>query len=218
MTDSLASKVARKFMARQEVAAKDDAALVVRVASRFLPRTAMEHSSPEELKKYLHEHPGADPKNHSVKKEHGSGSGGPAKGGDASSEAHKAKARGSETTKHFDEMKALKTKVENADPTAKKKFDRAYSKLFENGESASKDASKLLKKFDHLDEHSQAGAAVKMLHHAVSQWEQERAPHALASGKLTHEKFRQAEQTASYAKQVDDKIEDLQKALSGGYG
>lgn len=32
------------------------------------PKTAMEHSSPEALKKYLHDHPGADPKNHHVEK------------------------------------------------------------------------------------------------------------------------------------------------------
>jgi len=30
--------------------------------------TAMEHATPESMKKYLHDHPGADPKNHSVKK------------------------------------------------------------------------------------------------------------------------------------------------------
>jgi hypothetical protein len=169
---------------------------------------AMEHPS-EAKKQYLKDHPNADPSNHTVK--------GGGKGGDASAESHKAKARGAETTKHFDEMKSLKTKVENADPSAKKKFDRAYDKLYENGEAATKDAEKLLKKFDHLDEDSQAGAAVKMLHKAVREWGNERMRHHSAKGALAGEKMRQAEQTWSYAKQVDDKIEDLQKALSGAY-
>jgi hypothetical protein len=39
-------------------------------------KLAMEHSSPEELKKYLHDHPGADPKNHTVKKTEEKGGGG----------------------------------------------------------------------------------------------------------------------------------------------
>jgi hypothetical protein len=38
--------------------------LVKRVSARF----AMEHSSPEALHEYLHEHPNADPKNHRVEK------------------------------------------------------------------------------------------------------------------------------------------------------
>lgn len=40
--------------------------LVRRVASRFME--AMEHDSPEALKKYLHDHPGADKSKHTVKK------------------------------------------------------------------------------------------------------------------------------------------------------
>ena len=40
-----------------------------RVLSRFLARIGMEFATPEALKEYLKEHPGADPKNHSVKKQ-----------------------------------------------------------------------------------------------------------------------------------------------------
>lgn len=42
-----------------------EAGLLFRVASRHLE--AMEHSSPEALKDYLHDHPNADPKKHHVK-------------------------------------------------------------------------------------------------------------------------------------------------------
>lgn len=52
--DFLAARVARRYTTSS------------RVTARFLE--AMEHSSPEALKEYLHEHPNADPKNHSVGK------------------------------------------------------------------------------------------------------------------------------------------------------
>lgn len=54
--------------------------LVRRVASRFVE--AMEHDSPEALKKYLKDHPNADPKNHTVKK-HDEEKGGDDEGGKA---------------------------------------------------------------------------------------------------------------------------------------
>jgi len=41
---------------------------VCRVASRYSERVAREFPSEEALREYLHEHPGADPANHSVKK------------------------------------------------------------------------------------------------------------------------------------------------------
>jgi len=43
-----------------------DAILVRRLIARM--RTSMEHSSPEAMKEYLHEHPGADKSNHHVRK------------------------------------------------------------------------------------------------------------------------------------------------------
>lgn len=42
---------------------------------KVLIRMAMEHSSPEALKKYLKDHPKADPKNHTVKKDSENGGG-----------------------------------------------------------------------------------------------------------------------------------------------
>lgn len=47
-----------------------------RVASRFAERHGMEHPSDDARKQYLKDHPNADPKNHTVKKTDGGGSGG----------------------------------------------------------------------------------------------------------------------------------------------
>lgn len=44
------------------------AGLTVRVATRYLDLVGMEHSSPEALKEYLHDHPNADPSKHTVEK------------------------------------------------------------------------------------------------------------------------------------------------------
>lgn len=67
-----------------------------RVLARFIEKQGMEHATPEALKKYLQDHPNADPKNHSVKgkdgEERGDG-GGP-----------KQKARGQKIHKRIDEF------------------------------------------------------------------------------------------------------------------
>lgn len=49
---------------------------LLRVVARFQMQLAMEHSSPEEMKEYLHEHPQADPANHTVTKKEDHGGGG----------------------------------------------------------------------------------------------------------------------------------------------
>lgn len=61
----------------------------VRVTARYLK--AMEHSSPEALKEYLREHPGADPKNHSV----GKGKGDSPSKDEAKADSFKGKSKGS---------------------------------------------------------------------------------------------------------------------------
>lgn len=50
--------------------------LARRVFVKFTDRVGKEFPSDEALKKYLHEHPDADPKNHSVKKDDDKGEGG----------------------------------------------------------------------------------------------------------------------------------------------
>lgn len=119
-------------------------------------------------------------------------------------EAAKAATRKQETQKHFDEMKSLKTKVDNADHSAQKKFDRAYDKLYEQGETAAKAAQKLMPK---LDEDSQ-----QALSSAVSEWERNKRDHAKSKGEHAHEKIQQAEQTWGYATQIDQMISDLTKS------
>lgn len=119
-----------------------------------------------------------------------------------------------EATKHFESMKGLKSKVENADPSAKKKFDLAYDKLFESGESAAKTAEKLVKKSDDV-EGKQTQAAVKLLHHALQDWSNNKVDHHKGAGGMASKKLQQAEQTWAYAKKIEDQVEMLQKALKG---
>lgn len=186
-----------------------DALLKHRVVARFLAKTAMEHATPEAMRSYLHDHPDADPKNHKVKKDKGGGG----STGDTSADSSKAESRSKETGKLHDEMKSLKSKVENADPSAKKKFDRAYDKLHENGEAAAKSAEKLLKKFEGAE--GEAGHAVELLSHAVRDWGNNKMNHARAKGDVAHKKLQQAEQTWAYATKIDDQIKMLSKALKG---
>jgi hypothetical protein len=184
-----------------------------RVLARFIG--AMEHSSPEELKEYLHEHPDADPKNHSVKKP-GNGSGADPKAAEA--ESKRSDARSQDHDKHMASMKDLKKKVENGDTAAAKKFDGAYKKLYEGGESAVKSAEKLLKQYEKLGgQDSQGGAAVKLLQSAVRDWGKNKIDHLQGSSKFTGEKLQQAEQTHAYAKKIEKCIQDLHKALKGGF-
>lgn len=57
----------------KEILDFQNALLTRRIVARTI--SSMEHATPEARKEYLHEHPGADPKNHSVKKETESGKG-----------------------------------------------------------------------------------------------------------------------------------------------
>lgn len=190
-----------------------NAILTRKVVARFVERVGMEHPSEEARKTYLKDHPDADPKNHSVKKDKGGGGG---SGGGAEADVSKAESRSKETTKHFEDMKDLKKKVENADPSAKKKFDKAYDKLYESGEAASKAAEKLVKKFDGV-KGEQAQSAVKLLHNALREWDRNKADHHKGSGGMAHQKLQQAEQTWAYAKKIDDQIKMLGKSLKGEY-
>lgn len=66
---NLAQRVLRRFLASKKGALPTDepSPMARSVAARFLQ--AMEFTSPETMKDYLHEHPGADPKNHWVRDE-----------------------------------------------------------------------------------------------------------------------------------------------------
>jgi len=187
-----------------------DALIVRNVTARFMTR-GMEHPSEEAKKKYLHEHPGADPKNHKVKKNPDS----TASSG-IGSESTKADSRSKDLTKNLDSMKALKRKVDNAEPSAKKKFDQTYTKLYEGGESSAKAAERLVKKFED-DDRKDVQIAVELLSDSVRQWERNKFDHHKQTAEFTHthEKLRQAEQTFGYAMKVNDYIELLNKTLQG---
>lgn len=188
----------------------EDALIVRNVVARTL--TAMEHATPEALKKYLHEHPDADPKNHRVKQQGGGGSGDHG----AEAESSKSKSRAAEVGKHYGDMKSLKGKVDSADPTAKKKFDGAYDKIYAGGESAAKAGQKLVKQLSSV-KGEQQGAAVKMLQHALQAWEGNRSDHVRAKGEFASKKLQQADQTHAYAQKLEEAIQDVGKALKGDY-
>ena len=264
----------------------EDALIATRIATRF----AMEHSSPEALKEYLKEHPGADRSNHSVKKseptesaksmkdfqdagskskkEHVEGVGShlapggvvPLKKHDpealaekhtqdqieksleavnarlkhvdgedaedfkktkktlekalklkkaepkaesAHREAGKAKARYQASEKHYESMKDLQKPVDNAKPSARKKFDKAYDEILSNGTASAKAAEKLLKTYQGLKDGSRDDAAsLSMLGGVLDDWldnvsyhEKVKAPQFVPSHKL----LQQAEKTLGYA-------------------
>lgn len=177
---------------------------------------AMEHDSPEALKKYLHEHPDADKSKHSVKKPKKQVDHGPAE-----AEGAKAQQRFTENKRVFSEMESLKTKVDNADPTAKKKFDRAYDKLFEAGEGAAKSAKKLLEKYHDVaegstgDEKEQREAALHLLQSGIHKWENNKIDHHKGKAEYTSaaKKLNQAGNTYGYAQELESLVKDFHKVL-----
>ena len=142
-------------------------AIAKRVCLRY--RLATEFPTEKALKNYLHDHPDADKSKHSVSK----------------SEANpKAQKRFDETKRVFSDMTALQKKVENADPVAKKKFDKAYEKIFDAGESAGKDAQKLIKQYPDQS---------RLLQEHLREWNQNKSKHQEANDSVSHVKMQQAE-------------------------
>jgi hypothetical protein len=132
----------------------------------------------------------------------------------------KAETRSKKTSQFRDQMKGLKSRVDNGDPTAKRKFERAYDELFANGEAAEKDADKLLKVYiADNDSEGQAGDAIEMLDRAVRDWKSNKIHHAQTNGEfvLSRDKLLQAEHTWAYATKIDDQIKMLHDALMGDY-
>jgi hypothetical protein len=209
---------------RTPVQAFEHAILVKRVATRF----ATEFPTENALKLYLKDHPDADKSKHSVAKGDGGSKskGEKAKGPDATlanAEAAKSTSRSAETDKHLDEMKGLKKKVDDADHSAKKKFDRAYDKLLANGEAAEKAAEKLLKKYDNMsdglegDNKEESEAGLKMLEHWLGEWKSTAMDHHRAKGELAHKKLQQAEQTHGYAQTLEKWVRQVSKSLKGDH-
>lgn len=203
LTDFPAEKFAEEFKKAKPIWAELQQMLKGQMV--LLANLAMEHPSEEAKKKYLQEHPGANPANHKVK-----GEGGGVDHGPAEAEGHKGQARFDANKKHHGEMKALLKKVENADPSAKNKFDAAYDKVFENGEAAAKAAQKLLQKYGDTDD---AEAAVQMLGSTLRAWENNKADHIKGKGAFAGQKMRQGTETYAHAQNLESFVKDFHKFL-----
>lgn len=193
-------------------------ALIVR---SIVARVAMEHSSPSEMKQYLHDHPGADPKDHHVKKQEGGGGAGKSKGdldeGPAQAEGKKAEARMEDVKKSYSEMRDLKKKVDDGNPVAKKKFERAYDKLLESGEKSHASAMKLLDKYGDAaknmsgKEKKGMESALEALGNAASRWGLQKHRHH--SAKYTEDKMDMAPNTYGAAQEIDAMVKVFHKAM-----
>ncbi len=187
---------------------------------------AMEFPTEEARKKYLQAHPGANPSNHSVATPGAAKPKGEAKdskpSGATAEAAHAEAAKSTERSKEndatYDTLKSLKKKVDDADSSATKKFNRAYDKLFDSTEKAVKSAEKLLHKCEGLideDAKTEGGkqqhAAMELLHHTIKQWSSYRTDHLTSKGGMGLKMMSQAEQTHGYAQDLEKKI----RAISG---
>ena len=122
----------------------------------------------------------------------------------AESEGAKGEKRFEANKKLFSDMKSLKIKAENANLAAEKKFDAAYSKLFEAGETAAKAGKKLLEKYPEASE---------WLPVLLHRWETNKMHHHSAQGEFTHKKFAQASNTYAAVQELEALIKDFAKVL-----
>lgn len=128
----------------------------------------------------------------------------------------RSQSREKQLTKTFEGMKQLKSKVDNADQTAKRRFNTAYDKIFEQGEAAYKHADRILKRVS-TPHGTDAADAAKLLGKAMDDWNYNRFRHHKGSADFTAGKLRQAEESWAFAKSIEDAIGNLHRALSGEY-
>lgn len=129
----------------------------------------------------------------------------------AEAEASKGHARFEDNKKQHAEMKALLKKVENADPSAKKKFDKAYDKMFANGEAAAKAAQHLLSKYEDVE--GPGEAAVRMLDSTLRAWHHNKMDHIKGSSAFAGQKMHAANNTYGYAQDLESYVKDFAKML-----
>lgn len=143
-----------------------DALLTRRVASNFLNRKAIEFPTEEARKKYLHEHPDADPQNHTVKKDtEGQKDNGPSSFGDPKKykATLKKQVEVGNKAKAFDRLYKQYDRVEHGykthDPDKAKevagKLHEEAKALHEGVKNAVEEAEDLLKK---VKDHNPEGA------------------------------------------------------------
>lgn len=186
------------------------------LARRVLAKTisAMEHPSAKARKDYLHEHPNADPKDHSVaKKEKGdSGDTGTSTEkmvAEAQPEHVKSKARFEDNKKLFSDMKDLATKASNGSSSAAKKLDSGYKKLYESGEKAAAAMNKILKKYENFADGAKGAekrereAYLEVGVQHIRDWNSNKNNHMQKQDTSSHVKIEQAERTYGYAQQLE---------------
>jgi DNA polymerase III gamma/tau subunit len=199
----------------------EDAVIIRNVVART--KAAMEFPTEKARKDYLREHPDADPKNHTVKKQTG-GSKAPAVDSKLADEEHdKSKSRTEASNETFKSMKSLTRKVDDGNKAATKKFNDSYDKLYEGGEEAAKVADKLLKEYSDLgkglrgEAKSENEATIKMLRHSLNQWNNNKIDHMRSKSESGSSRMNQVENTYGYAQQLESFIRGVSNSIKGDY-
>lgn len=147
---------------------------VRRAVLASLLKVAMEHSSKEEMEKYLKDHPGADPNNHTVKKKEES------KGGESEEETKK------ETQSFLSKLKGVKDSVKKSlteapaavqkiftDPATRKKALGDVVATIKKSPEKISDAILESAKKELGDMKTAVGAFGKVLKKPIEQWDKE---------------------------------------------
>lgn len=133
--------------------------------------------------------------------------------------ADQSEARFAENKKLFSELESLKKKVENADSSAAKKFDRAYDKLFENSDKAVKAAEGLLKSYITLVEDSEGddadarGATLEMMERGIRQLKSNKIDHLKAKSAPATQKLHAAANTYGYTQDLESYVKGLYSVI-----
>lgn len=134
--------------------------------------------------------------------------------------AVKAKLRSAAIDKMYELIRSSQTAAQNADPTAKKKLDAAYDKLFDFGQDAANAGRQLVEKAGQISDSFTEGPssdAIELLNDAVRDWDRNRGYHLQARTKPTHEIVSAAEQSWGYAMKIGTQIVMLDRALKGEF-
>ena len=112
--------------------------------------------------------------------------------------------------KYLEDMESLLKKVEDADSGAKKKFDKAYDKLFEVGEKSAKEAKSFLSKLKGMG----AEDVVGLIEGALRDWERNKVDHHQAAESFSAaKKLHQARNTSGYSQKLDGFVRSVHEEL-----
>jgi hypothetical protein len=88
----------------KELIAFKQAILTRRVVARYMSKVGMEHDTPEAMKEYLKDHPGADKSNHTVKKQDDGGEKKPESKSEEGGKKEESKGKGNSLTRKLDRL------------------------------------------------------------------------------------------------------------------